>query len=967
VPIPRTKWKNYVERSTVRTLEALIDSGGANAFEDSIFVPSLVAVDLPAEVCDRLGVPSLAKLGLAVGLEGRVETPEGHLRLRWTDAGGMLIQSQRVGPIVEWGLKKGRLSSSVFRVVEAAEGYNRTRGEPFEQRVTAWMPVQQALHDATGADVSRDGFLETFVLYQAGSFGLDVHENDNFTPILMSRSHAPSLEDDAPTNEFDAESNKSAETPGAGIPENLLPPDDHREFLNTFAASAAARDAYRVGHNRYVLIDRSLKRALDLTKTKQRGGAEERKNFLRNPRAAIARALEEAGEDTPSASLFIETKSYSDRVAGLGLWERPKIPWLKPKPNAWLPEAGWVHDGEHVEPPSMTEEQIAEIEQAYELAEARGDPTVIIAGTPIPIDSVPKVIAELRARANADSQEDSPGAGSGGGDSAERLVLILGKTNFDGVDYELALKPRPAQITTELPAHLLGQDPMKPHQREGFQWLTEAWQAGWPGVLLADDMGLGKTYQALAFMAWLRQNAVCARERGIVSVAQGPMLIVAPTALLKNWEKECADRLAPGALGKSVAAYGRSLHQFKLDPARRSDAGETLDRGRLREADWILTTYETLTDHERSFAPIFYSLVVFDEMQKVKAPDTLNTKAAKVLNADFVVGLTGTPIENRMEDLWCLFDRLAPGYLGDLRGFSATYKEENQSKLTELKRRLDHPVETAPRRITPAIMKRRMKADILVGLPEKNEQCYPATMPPEQAEAYRALVVEAKRQRERSPGFMLKVLHGLRGISLHPRDATVADVSSAVRFEEFAGHSARLAKTVEILRGIRARGEKALVFIEYLGMQDAVAEGLAALFDLPRRPSVISGSTPGERRLSIVEAFQSAGDGFGLLILSPRAAGVGLNITAANHVVHLSRWWNPAVEDQCNDRAHRIGQTKKVTVHIPVAIHPDLPGASFDERLHAMLERKRALSRHMLAPPTSESDVGELFGGTIPD
>jgi SNF2 family DNA or RNA helicase len=439
-----------------------------------------------------------------------------------------------------------------------------------------------------------------------------------------------------------------------------------------------------------------------------------------------------------------------------------------------------------------------------------------------------------------------------------------------------------------------------------------------------------------------------------------PFLVVAPTALLKNWEKECAERLSAQGLGERVDAYGSALRKLKLDPSLRRDPGETLDVARLREADWVLTTYETLTDHERAFARIPYPIVLFDEMQKLKAPDTLNSKAAKTLNADFVLGLTGTPIENRMEDLWCLFDRIVPGYLGDLKSFSRMFREDAPERFNELKRKLDQQVGAAP-----PVMKRRMKADILEGLPKKTEKKYPLSMPDEQARAYRELVAEASRTDDRSRGFMLRVLHSMRGISLHPDDPADIDGSNAARFERTARKSARLSTTLDLLREIRSRGEKALVFIENLALQDVVAEGVAALFDLPRKPAVINGSTPGEKRLAIVDAFERLGPGFGLLVLSPRAAGLGLNIISANHIIHMSRWWNPAVEDQCNDRVYRIGQRKPVTIHLPIATHPDFPGQSFDEQLDRMLERKRQLSRHMLAPITNEADIETLFAGTV--
>lgn len=666
---------------------------------------------------------------------------------------------------------------------------------------------------------------------------------------------------------------------------------------------------------------------------------------------------------TSAAKLFVETQHYSDRVEGLGLWERPQLPWLARRPNAWLPEAGWVLDGPAAELIPLNDEELAQIERDLTSAEVRGDAHVVIRGFPIPIDAAPAVLADERRRSTQSQQPDGSKASrteSDGQQPNERLVLLIRKTNFDGVEYELGLKQRIALTPTNTPpAERMGTTPLKPHQVDGFQWLVSAWTAGWPGVLLADDMGLGKTYQALAFLAWLKNNLTAMRGRTGPGIGKGPCLIVAPTALLKNWEKECNDRLSSLGLGSRLDAYGRALRGIKINRASSPD-DDTLDVSKLREADWILTTYETLTDHERSFARIPYSVVVFDEMQKIKAPDTLNTKAAKALNADFVIGLTGTPIENRMEDLWCLFDRIIPGFLGDLKTFSRTFKDETSEKLIELKRRLDSRNQDAP-----AVMKRRMKVDILEGLPRKEENKHPTPMSAEQAQAYTDLVQDAQRSGERSRGLMLKVLHGMRGISLHPQDPATFDGSNLTQFKRFAQQSARLSTTVRLLHEIQKRNEKVLIFIESLAMQKVLADGIATLFEMDRKPAVINGATPGERRLAIVDTFEQSDYGFRVLILSPKAAGVGLNIVSANNVIHLSRWWNPAVEDQCNDRVYRIGQTKPVRIHLPIATHPNFPGESFDEVLDRLLDSKRRLSRDMLTPPTSESDIDTLFGGTV--
>jgi superfamily II DNA or RNA helicase len=949
-PLSRTAWtRTPAFRPAVRALEDLVERGEAAASDVCVSLSSESAAALAPEVADAIGLPPLAPLGLAVALDSRVERTDGRLRLRWTERNGYEVRPERAGLKLTWGAQSGRLSAPLLRLAQAADGYNRTIGQPPEERIAGWMPVQAALREATGQIVQRDGYLETFTIFQAGSFALDVHESEDgvdFTPVLMSRDRAPSLEDDAPVEDDGGT---------AGASDTLLSADDHRAFLEQAMKDGPARNAYVVGRNRYVLIDPALKPALDVVKAKRRAPEEERRAFLRNPKAALAEALDGNAGKVPTAALFIETKNYSDRVEGLGLWERPKLPWLARTPNQWLPERGWMADGESVDPEPLSPGQLDTIEREIAAAQGRGDSHVFIRGVAIPIESAPLCLARERERTAKAMElfaapEETP---------EERLVLLIKKTNFVGVDYHLSFEPRPAFIDAAPPPGCLRETTLKPHQLDGLRWLVEAWTTGWPGVLLADDMGLGKTLQTLVFLAWIRANAAAARQQGSGSVSGKPLLVVAPTALLKNWEKECAERLTDG-LGVRVEAYGNGLGRLKLAPERRADPGETLDVAKMREADWILTTYETLTEHERAFARIHYPVVIFDEMQKVNAPDTLNTKAAKVLNAGFVLGLTGTPIENRMEDLWCIFDRIAPGYLGDLRTFSRTYRPEAEDALSELKARLDTPTASAP-----AVMKRRMKADVLESLPVKQEKKYPVEMRGEQAKAYGDVITGNGGHGDKSRGQMLGILQSMRRISLHPHDPAEIAGASAARFEAFARRSARLSTTIDILKAVQKRREKALIFIEELAMQDALAGGIAALFDLDRKPAIINGGTPGEKRVAIVDTFSQSGDRFGVLLLSPKAAGVGLNIVSANHVIHLSRWWNPAIEDQCNDRAYRIGQTKPVTIHIPLATHPEYPDQSFDEQLDRLVESKRQLSRHMLAPPAGDRDIEALFKRTV--
>jgi SNF2 family DNA or RNA helicase len=472
---------------------------------------------------------------------------------------------------------------------------------------------------------------------------------------------------------------------------------------------------------------------------------------------------------------------------------------------------------------------------------------------------------------------------------------------------------------------------------------------GRPGVLLADDMGLGKTLQALVFLVYVKE----AMNKGLVRRA--PVLIVAPTGLLSNWEHEHLLHLNFPGLGRVVRAHGSDLAALRSKSGREIDlAAPVLEYERLLEADWVLTTYETLRDYQHSFGKIPFAAIVLDEVQKTKTPGTLVTEATKAMKAEFVLTMTGTPIENRLADLWCIVDIAQPGLLGDLKTFSSRFEQNRDpADLARLKERLDGGTPSRP-----PIMLRRLKADHLPGLPEKHEHAVERRMPAVQSEYYRKAVQEARADRSR--GKLLQVLQRLRVLSLHPLPpGTAAD-------DQYIASSARYVEMFEILDRIHKDGEKALIFVEFLEPQAYLATLLQRRYRMASPPLLINGAVTGPKRQERVDRFQAGLPGFDVILLSPRAGGVGITLTAANHVIHLSRWWNPAVEDQCTDRVYRIGQTKPVHVYYPAALFPDDEEHSFDRRLHALLTEKRSLSRDMLIPPAATSeDAQRLYDETI--
>lgn len=954
-----TAWPGLLGRATMRPLLDLVDRGEADVRDGGLHLRDSTVAALPDTLARRLNLPSLAAVSLVLRFEGRIDSADGRLGLDWRDADQRRIHPTREGALLHVAGRPTRLTRALFALGEAADAFNATAGGSIDDRIAAWAPVQAILAEETGREITADGYARSLTFYQAGAFALDIVERadgPDFTPILMRRPDVAACDDGTVAEEIDDEAVATAgadsdTTPDIADP--LLPEARQRTFAEQFSKTGAAtRNAHVVDRNAYVVIPPDLKVALEIVREKRRASRDERRAFLRNPRAAIAEALEATGRTV--APLFVETAAYSARVEGLGLWTEITLPPTR-RGGDWLPEVfGSLGSTAGV---TVTADNVDEILAGIEAAERAGETEVEIGGVRAPIATlrpeVERVLAEREPADGAEPREEpEPPPPEGEEDGPEGLLT---KENIDAVDFTIALTPRPPLVPTEFP-HGLMRSGAKAHQVEGFDWLVAAWRAGWPGVLLADDMGLGKTYQALAFLAWVRANLAARGRHHPTAPSLGPMLVVAPTALLRNWIAEARRHLVDDGLGEPVEAFGSGLRRLKRPRDDDWTPEDSLDVARLREADWILTTYETLADNHRAFARVPCSLVVFDEIQKIKEPGSINTRSAKTLNADFVLGLTGTPIENRLEDLWSIFDRLAPGHLGALRDFSRRYGAEEPAALVELKVLVDRP-----RGSVPAPMLRRMKDRARDGLPQKFERRHPVVMPAVQADAYGAIVEQA-RGVVGSRRAMLSILHRMRGVSLHPHGADGVDTGDTVSIREWISGSARLTQAMKLLEDIAGRGEKALVFVEDLAIQRVFAEAVATWFDLDRIPSGINGGVAGDARQAIVDAFQTAPDGFDLLVLSPRAAGVGLTITAASHVIHLSRWWNPAVEDQCNDRAYRIGQTRDVTVHLPLALHPDFGEQSFDVKLDRLLAAKRALSREMLVPPESEADLGRLFG-----
>jgi SNF2 family DNA or RNA helicase len=445
---------------------------------------------------------------------------------------------------------------------------------------------------------------------------------------------------------------------------------------------------------------------------------------------------------------------------------------------------------------------------------------------------------------------------------------------------------------------------LRPYQRRGLSWLAFLDSIG-VGALLADDMGLGKTVQLLALEAHLRQRG-----------PRPPTLIVCPLSVLGNWRREIG-RFTPGL---SVRVHHGST---------RTGRGGSADPADLAHADLVLTTYQVATRDVETLAAIGWDRVVLDEAQHVKNATGVTARAVRRLPARHRVALTGTPVENRLTELWSIADFLNPGLLGEASIFRARYS-------VPIERWGDPDAARRLRRVTRPFLLRRVKTDraVIADLPEKFERRQWCNLTLEQATLYRAVVNElfAKLREGRAgpqrKGLVLSAMTKLKQVCNHPAHL-MGDGTP------LPGRSGKLTRLEEILAAALQAGDRALVFTQFARFGHMLVPHLAER--LGTGVEFLHGRTPKAARDRMVERFQS-GAGPQVLLVSLKAGGTGLNLTAANHVVHVDRWWNPAVEAQATDRAFRIGQRRDVQVHTFVCI------GTVEERVEHIMASKRGLA-----------------------
>ncbi|MEM1280263.1 MAG: DEAD/DEAH box helicase [Cyanobacteria bacterium P01_H01_bin.152] len=462
------------------------------------------------------------------------------------------------------------------------------------------------------------------------------------------------------------------------------------------------------------------------------------------------------------------------------------------------------------------------------------------------------------------------------------------------------------QITDD-PAQFQGS--LREYQKRGLSWLHYLESLGLNGCL-ADDMGLGKTIQVIARLV---------QEREIAAAAGGktpPTLLIGPTSVLGNWQHE-VEKFAPELI--AVVHHGS-------DRAKDAKAFKAL----CRDHDVMITSFTLARKDAKLLGAINWHRVVLDEAQNIKNPKTAQTKAILKLDAHHRLALTGTPVENRLLDLWSIFNFLNPGYLGTQAQF------RKQFELPIQKDNSPQRSATLKKLVEPFIL-RRVKTDksIIKDLPDKVEQKLFCNLTKEQASLYEAVLKDVTEQLEDSEGIqrkglILATLTKLKQICNHPRQF-LQDES-----EFTPGRSHKLSRLSEMLEEVIAEGESALVFSQFREIGDGLEQHLRHTNHYPTY--YIHGGTNRKKREQMISTFQDAETPPSIFILSLKAAGVGITLTKANHVFHFDRWWNPAVEDQATDRAFRIGQQKNVFVHKFVTL------GTLEERIDQMIEDKKKLA-----------------------
>lgn len=896
-------------------LDMLEMEGKAAKVGDSYRISHETAVSFSRDKRELLTLPPIFPYPLFVGKEGLPQNNSFRLKVNFQKADGTYFMNPEViGSYVAILPGCGYMCSEAqYAILKSVSSCNAEIGRLKErEKILACSLRYVALikENAKKIDARLDPFLEKIDVVAPDYLSISVKEDTDGTyyasPVILNADGSPYGEKDA------------------------------SEFGRKFKNGSKAQRSYMGKDRTYYVFDQEQQNGLQQIKEARKLTKEQAKTLVLSPQSVFT-----------GAPFRFDRSEYSDRVIEYGAFIAKNYPYLKGIEGGWLPEEGSVGredlDGiDEFDEPEVTEENVAILKELVKKALSNSKSSIAYQGKTYKLTGafIEKVMGK-------DDVTDSTGGSADGVKPKEDKGNLISEENAESVGYEQANEQR-RKKRREARFQKLGadlsmeqvlsgfKDSVVPfsYQKEGIRWMAQNWKAGYQGVLLADDMGLGKTMQVLGLISGVK-NAYGEKDMNSV-------LVVAPVSLLANWESEFIHFVKEGIFEEIVPLYGNSFRDFKRGHDLR------LDFSPVAKNRIVLTSYETLRNYDISFGCIDWSFMVLDEAQKIKNPAALITNAVKSMKYDFAIAITGTPVENAWVDLWSIMDFVEPGRLRDLKNFCNTY--QNQLKKLQgdmagqeaLGKKLEQELQP--------IFLRRQKTDYLEGLPHKEVIPKPVLMPPVQREAYEKIIAVAKKGKKKD---ILQVIAMLRDTSLCPHLTSYADSTfENMSVDVFFNMSARLKATFQTLVNIKARKEKVLIFVTSRKMQRILKRFLEKAFGISIQPP-INGELIGLKRQQIVDAFNQK-EGFAILILSAEAGGVGFNITAANHVIHLSRCWNPAKEDQATDRVYRIGQEKEVHVYLPIAQYEE--GDSFDVKLDQLLQYKRSLSQSVIFP-TADTEV----------
>lgn len=726
------------------------------------------------------------------------------------------------------------------------------------------------------------------------------------------------------------------------------------DFVKTFDQLNSIRSVYPVkggtGTNRIVFEEEQIEE-LQKIKTNRR---------IDDPKKITE--IVEKPEKYFNADIVDLKVFYSERVKEIGLYKPKFYPFVCPYKSEWIPGIIVKEPGAGTTKIIFKDETtLNEFINLKVEAKRNGEKCVKWKDQEIPIEDAEKFIGIAKQQFANPKAPIKPKVK----DEKDQVLII--KENAEILEYaeEKLVKEKIEHSFGEI-TNLTSEITLKEHQVEGIAWLQSLCRENFSGCLLADDMGLGKTLQMLYFIEWHAQNINTTK----------PYIIVAPVTLLENWENEYKRFFTIQTLVLNNLHGNIGLTKVFNEELNKKEASQ------LQTFQLILTNYETLREYQATLCLVEFSVIVLDEAQKIKTPGTFVTNVSKALKGDFKIAMTGTPVENTLVDLWCIMDFSVPGLLGNAKEFVAKYLNPLKKvgvSVQEIGENL--------RKQIGVFVKRRLKVDVAKDLPSKIEHKYSdyqRVMPDTQLERYKIEMNLAKSGNIESVekrNQILKSLWAIRDISDHPY--LVDKQISAYEADELIGTSAKLQVICEILDKVKSKDEKVIIFADRKETQKMLQKVVYSKFDI--FPSIVNGETPttksseGKVKLSrqqTIDRFQSE-DGFNIIIMSPLAAGIGLNVTSANHVIHYSRHWNPAKEQQATDRAYRIGQMNDVHVYYPMAIFPsemiNEDGSkmkSFDEVLDGLLKLKSELASSTLYP-TDQAEVRpediyeNVFGSSI--